>query len=223
MGRHLGLLARRRDGSDFQADVSLAAVATVEGDLFVAAIRDVTEQRRTEKTLVALNAVAFALGSTSGTTRLTEFSVGRVHALFGVDVVSLYWWSAERAALELLARTGPPATVAVQRIDVGPGPQGIAFQRRQPVVLDDYAGYPERLTPVPELRSVVAVPLLVGERAVGTLSWDRGRRGTGKPTRCRAHALRLADRAAIEASQLRQQLQRQTELYERPPGAGGPS
>ncbi len=214
MGRHLELFARRRDHSDFQIDASLAVIKTVEGDLFVAAIRDVTEQRRAEKTLVTLNEIAFALGSTPDTARLTEFSIGRVRALFSVDVVSLYWWSAERVALELLARTGPPATVPVQRIDVGRGPQGIAFQRREPVVVDDYAGYPERLTPVPELRSVAAVPLLIGERAVGALFVGSGPARHWQPDEVRALTLFASQIApAIEASQLAEQLHRQTELY----------
>ncbi len=51
MGQELQLLARRRDGSEFPVEVSLAPVYT-DGDMFIfVTIRDVTERRRMEAEL----------------------------------------------------------------------------------------------------------------------------------------------------------------------------
>jgi PAS domain S-box-containing protein len=52
MGRHLDIRFRRRDGSEFLADVALSPVSTEQGPLVVASVRDITERRQAEEDLL---------------------------------------------------------------------------------------------------------------------------------------------------------------------------
>jgi hypothetical protein len=57
MGAGLQLAARRRDGTDFPAEISLSAIDTEDGLLVTATIRDVTERRRAAEVEVQLAAI----------------------------------------------------------------------------------------------------------------------------------------------------------------------
>jgi PAS domain S-box-containing protein len=60
MGAHLDIRFRRKDGSEFPADIALSPIVTGEGVLVLASVRDITERRRAEEELLQAQA-AFRL------------------------------------------------------------------------------------------------------------------------------------------------------------------
>ncbi len=89
MGEGLDLVARRKDGSQFPAEISLSSIETEDGLLVSAAIRDVTERKRAEarfRGLVEAAPDAMVIVDQAGRIGLVN---AQTVALFGYDADEL--------------------------------------------------------------------------------------------------------------------------------------
>ena len=118
--------------------------------------------------LRGLHELAVAAGGVLDESRLAQLAVDECAWLVGAEAVGLALYQEETGKLHNVANTMLSDTDPVAP---GVGATGIAFERREPLVVNDYQGWEH--TPDRGRRqgwqSVAAVPLLVGNRAIGAL------------------------------------------------------
>lgn len=104
MGGGLPLLGRRADGSEFPVDVMLSPIRALDGDMVIATVRDVTERRRNEEELNALNK-RLALATQAGEIAVWEWDLAG----------DTLWWDERMYALYKVRQTGAVVKYAIWR------------------------------------------------------------------------------------------------------------
>ena len=170
MGTNLELTGRRKDGSEVAVDISLAPFPTEKGSWVVAAIRDISAASAERKGLEALHEIAVTSGGMLDPAALGRLVVEAARSLLRSDDATLLWRDPSEKSLTVLADTFERPFA--RSIAVGEGAAGMAFQRKEPVVVEDYPGWDHAVQDSLSrgLKSVAAVPLLVRDHPVGALT-----------------------------------------------------
>ncbi|MGH7776638.1 MAG: GAF domain-containing protein [Candidatus Dormibacterales bacterium] len=135
------------------------------------AARAAEDRRRQGQAFRALHELSMAASGVLDPLSLGRLAVEHVSRLLRVESATLRWWDPAQERLHLLATNDPCAAEFESAISTAVGASGKAFRTREPVIIDDYrrdgAAHPgsDRWG----LRAVLAVPLVVGDLAVGTL------------------------------------------------------
>jgi diguanylate cyclase (GGDEF)-like protein/PAS domain S-box-containing protein len=120
----------------------------------------------------ALHDLAVAASGVLHMGALARLTVGHARAMLGVDGAVLCVWNRDSELVELVAHDGITRADARAGYAPGEGTIGVAYQERRPVVVDDYQGWSNAVSPYLDLGigSAVAVPLIAHDLAIGALS-----------------------------------------------------
>ena len=119
----------------------------------------------------ALHAIAVAVGGLHDPAHLAQMAGERARELVGGDAVGVHLWNDASAVLEPLYATDPLFSGPFLPVLAGQGVAGQAFQQAKPIIVTDYPNWAHALPWAREygVQQVVAVPLVVAERTIGTL------------------------------------------------------
>jgi PAS domain S-box-containing protein len=146
-------------------------------------VKTLTEQPPPPATLLAentelrarafqvLHELARAAGALLDPAAVAQLAADDARDLLAVDAASVFWWDADAGRLRWLAHNIPHLSLAGPVLRPGEGAAGLAFQRRAPVVVEDYQHWEHAIAwqPARETTTVAAVPLIARGRAIGVL------------------------------------------------------
>jgi PAS domain S-box-containing protein len=156
----------------------------------IGAAQDITRERSAEEQLRRQNAYLAALHETSlgllnrlDLNDLLEALILRASQLLNAENGFLYFEDLEQQVVEMKVATGVYTRYQGRLLRPDKGAAGKSWYHQTPIVLDNYADWPERLDD-PELDQIgalITMPLVSGKRAIGTLgvsTCDKSRRFT---------------------------------------------
>lgn len=124
------------------------------------------------QTFAALHELAVAASGVLEPEALAKLAVDQACTLLGVDGAALYWWAASTDLLHSLADNRWYQAPAPRSIKPGQGVAGIAFQRVEPVVIEDYPSWDGAVSwaLANGVQGAVGIPLLARGRPVGAMA-----------------------------------------------------
>ncbi|TMC25820.1 MAG: PAS domain S-box protein, partial [Chloroflexi bacterium] len=124
------------------------------------------------RALAALHELAVAASGVLEPTALAKLAVDLACDLLGVDGAALYWFVSSTGLLHSLADNRGYQANASRTLEVGKGVAGLAFQRQEPLIIDDYPKWEGAVPWALEhgVRAGVGIPLMARGRIVGAMA-----------------------------------------------------
>ena len=167
MGEDVAVDAMRAVANDYLVKGRLARLpAVVDRELRQTAAR--TARRSLDRAFAALKDVASAIGGLPEPSAVAELAARHAREFAQADGSAVYAWDAGSQLLRALSIEGIPEGQRAYVLRSGEGVVGSAFARHELVVVDDYARWPKAAAISRSfVKSAMAVPMLVGDRAIG--------------------------------------------------------
>ena len=167
MGEDVAVDAMRAGANDYLVKGRLARLpAVVDRELRQTEAR--AAQRSLDRAFAALREVASAIGGLPEPSAVAELAARHARDFAHADGSAVYVWDAGSQLLRALSIEGIPEGQRAYVLRSGEGAIGSAFVRHELVVVEDYARWPSAAAVSRGfVKSAMAAPLLVGDRAIG--------------------------------------------------------
>lgn len=185
VGENRIIHGRRKNGREFPIDILLSPFESKDGQLTLAVIRDITDRldmekalRRRNETLAALDQIMFDLINRHDADDILHTFLEKAGVLLDTPEVSIDLLQNG----DTLRNFAPMKSLPIQAGDLVRRGEGAllswqAVDTRQPVTINDYSTWEHRrsLFEGYSLHAVMIVPILQGERVLGTINFTRSK------------------------------------------------
>ncbi|HJT89421.1 MAG TPA: SpoIIE family protein phosphatase [Bryobacteraceae bacterium] len=178
-GKLVGVIDLQSTRVNAYSEYARALLRLIAGRVSIA-IDNARLYRRVERqnrTLKALANISREFSSILHWNDLLSKIAATIRALINFDAFSILLVDAEAKALRHRFSLRYDQRVNIDNIPLGKGLTGAAAESRQVVRVDDTAKDPRYIASHPDIRSEVAVPLMVGDRVVGVMDLESDRIG----------------------------------------------
>ncbi len=152
-------------------------------------ITDITNRKQSEKVLyrqneylTALHKISLGLIKRQKQDELLETIINHAKDLGGTDHGFIYLYNPEKNQLEVRVGIGRFSEAVGLKIEPGQGLSGKAWQQEQPIVVDDYHKYQEKIEnkAFKDLKACISVPLKSKAGVIGLGCFDNEKNKFGK-------------------------------------------
>lgn len=114
--------------------------------------------------------VADVVNTTLDLDTLLTRVAGLVRKIINYDIFAILLVNEKAQELRIRFQVGHPAeAIERTRIKIGQGITGAAAQTREPVLVNDVSKHPEYITSVSDVRSELAIPMIVKNKVIGVI------------------------------------------------------
>ena len=175
---------KRKDGTPIDALITANSRKDEAGETigYEGFVKDISDRKRMEEELIrrtgeieALYSLSVLINETLYLDRLLPIALEKALSLTGFEMGSIHLLSEDGETLELKSDRGQPPALSenVSLLKVGEGVAGRVIRSRRPAIIS-IADYPtSRIVPLLKeegVQTLVGIPLLAKEKAVGTLT-----------------------------------------------------
>ncbi|NTU56427.1 MAG: PAS domain S-box protein, partial [Anaerolineales bacterium] len=219
------IFGRRKSGREFPVDILLSPFESIDGQLTLAVIRDISDRlemdkalRRRNETLSALDQIMLDLINRHDVDDILHTFLEKAGSLLDTPEVSIDLAQDADTLVNYASMQGLPVQAGdrVHRND-GAMLSWQAVDTRQPVAINDYSTWEHR-RPLYEgypLHAVLIVPILQGERVLGTINFTRNKPNHPFGETDIYVAIQLAQMVALTLNNAQLYSQLRSELAER--------
>ena len=213
LNKRIEMTALHRDGRLFLVELAVVPIQSSGRYHFTAFVRDITDrkqsereiQRRAEEFTALYDTARLLAGSQNLGTRL-QVIVNRAALLFGTPSAGIFLFDPDQQSLVLAYTIGPHQPIGT-RLRLGEGIAGRVAITRQPLIVDDYQTWPQRVETfaVFAFSAILHAPMVHHGELIGVLGVSDIGPTQRRFSEADAHLLSLfADQAASAVYESRQ-------------------